>query len=111
MSYLTKPSPEILRQMDDLGALGNPQDAPEWLTPKYIAECMENAEVQKRWKPKVGDWYICTDLFKVMKIESLEKYQSVGQASLPSDSPIGSMANGGCDAYIPDPKDLEKLLE
>lgn len=111
MNFIYKLNPTIVRQLDDLRELGNPHDAPEWLTPEYIARCMENQEVQKRWKPQVGDWYLCIDLFKVMRIESLEGYWSEGDVPLSTDSPIGGITNGGCDAYIPDPKTLEKLLE
>jgi hypothetical protein len=109
MEVILKLTPEILRELD-LIALGSPKRAPKWLTPTYIAECMENTKVQKEWKPKVGDWYFCTDLCKVKRIESLKEYQSVGQLSSPSDSPIGNIASGGCDVYVPNPRELKTII-
>lgn len=107
---MSKPTPETLRRMGH-SALGYQQNAPEWLTPEYIADCMESTQIQRGWKPRAGDWYLCTDLSRVMRIESLEEYRSEGQASFPGDSPIDSIASGGCDVYAPDPKAPEKLLK
>lgn len=110
MIKITKPTPIILRQLEDLRVLGNPRNAPAWLIPKYIADCIENKYLQSHWNPKVGDWYLCTDLFSVMQIESISGYYSSGDLSLATDFPIGSISNGGCDFYIPNPRDLEKIL-
>ncbi len=120
MRYL-QITPEILRQTNPR-VLETPKDAPIWLTPQYIAQSMENPPVQASWNPKVGDWYFCTDLMKVGRIDSLFKYYSYGEGifgfltgmlGLRNDWPIGSIAKGRCDVYLPAPKGkgLEGKLE
>ena len=106
----TKPTPGILRKLGDIRALGNPVNTPEWLTLKYIADCMENNYLQRHWNPKVGDWYMCTDLFSLMQIKSISEYYSSGDLGLATDSSIGSISSGGCDVYIPKPGELERIL-
>ena len=110
---MLKPEPYILRQIPNLRALGDPADAPEWLTPSYIAECWDSSRLQRAWDPKVGDWYFCVDMYSVNKIESLAGFYSEGDPCmhLPSDSPAGSIASGGCDVWIPDPKTKKTLEE
>ncbi|HIH18147.1 MAG TPA: hypothetical protein HA282_00295 [Nanoarchaeota archaeon] len=112
---MTKSKLNAARKAPDLRAYGDPKDAPEWLTPQYLNECRENTELQKKWEPKVGDWYFCTDLYHILKIESVSKYYSEGDpcTRLASDSSIGSIARGGCDVWIPNPEtrvNIEKKI-
>jgi hypothetical protein len=94
------------------GAIDIPGDAPDWITTEYVAQCMENTEVQKNWKPKVGDWYFCSDLYRVAEITDLRGYfydPAPGTpGTLPSDCHLGSDGRWPCDTYIPKPKKSRK---
>ena len=103
---IIKPTSEVVRK----GLVVIPKEAPNWINHKYLADCMENKELQKKWKPKVGDWYFCVDLYEILKIKSLDEYNALGMITLSSDLPIGNYAEGCCDVYIPEPGELEKIL-
>jgi len=74
---------------------GKPADAPDWLNQEHLDACANNRELQERWQPKVGDWYFCMDLYKVMQIVELANYESERDSD--------SRGRQECDIYLPDP--------
>jgi hypothetical protein len=66
--------PALIRKLDDLKYIGGPFNIPKWITPQYIADCMENRELQKKWVPKKGDWYLDADLSSLWRVESRKEY-------------------------------------
>ncbi|GEM_PF-6167006 len=101
-------SPGEIRGMRDLRRLGNPRDPPSWLTPDFIVSCMMNPTTQRGWSPRAGDWYYCSRMGVVRKVESLPKLISQHN-SLGDDCQPGSLLSDGCDLYLPDPEILEKM--
>ena len=85
-----------------------PPGAPSWLTLDYIRICMIDDKTQTGWKPKVGDWYMCGDLWQVSRITSLKDYYKDPHAGSPgvlaSDSHLGKDRRWPCDTYLPPPK-------
>jgi hypothetical protein len=81
---------------------------PAWLTNAYFKKCIGDETLQKRWDPKVGDYYFCADLYEILKIESLGGYYSPGIARLETDRPEGPAGRGGCDYYLPEPETSQK---
>ena len=91
-----------------LEAAKKPENIPTWLTQEYFEQCGANQELQKGWKPKVGDWYFCKDLYQIAEITDLEAYYSSGISSpLPTDHGKDSRGRWGCDIYIPEPPQKE----
>ncbi|MCX6774422.1 MAG: hypothetical protein NTY68_05520 [Candidatus Micrarchaeota archaeon] len=66
--------PDLIRKLDDLKYIGGPFSIPNWITPKYIANCMENEAMQQGWAPKRGDWYFDADLSSLWRVESRKEY-------------------------------------
>lgn len=87
-----------------LAAAGGRENMPKWLTQEYFEKCMADEELQKNWSPRVGDWYFCVDLYKILEIEDLEKYYSEGKTPpLKSDHGKDSRGHWECDIYVPEP--------
>lgn len=84
------------------------ENIPDWLTQDHIDRCAADVELQANWKPAVGDWYFCEDVYRVLQIQSLESYSSAGdpKTQLPGDK--GKQSNGRwrCDIFIPSPEQL-----
>lgn len=87
-----------------LDAVGNKDKLPDWITQDHIDKCTENVELQENWEPKVGDWYFCKDIYKILQINDLKSYYSEGDV-LPLTSDHGKDSNGHweCDIYLPKP--------
>lgn len=107
MEVVQKTFAQIIRESKSITDLcvNAAKDLPSWITPKHLGNCMEDEKMQENWKPKIGDWYFCKDLYKIMQITSLARYYSDGDEAmrLPTDSQIGSMSKNGCDIYIQAP--------
>jgi hypothetical protein len=69
--------PDLIRKLNDLKYIGGPLFVPDWITPLYIANCMENGTFQDEWVPKRGDWYLDSDLCSLRKIGSRKEYDKV----------------------------------
>ena len=89
-----------------LEAIGNKNDIPSFITQEYLDLCAMDEGLQKNWEPKVGDWYFCKDLWKILQIEVLEEYYAEGdpRMKLPSDHSKDAKGHWGCDIYIPETK-------
>ncbi len=89
-----------------LEAIGDKKDIPSFITQEYLDLSALDEELQKNWKPKVGDWYCCKDLWKILQIKSLRGYYSEGDPRMKLSSDSGKDAKGHweCDIYIPEPK-------
>lgn len=90
----------------NLNAAGG--EKPPWLTQEHFDRWELDGELQNRWEPKVGDFYFCSDLYEVLRINNLGSYYDPGLFRLASDRPEGSAAKGGCDYFLPEPKTAQE---
>lgn len=86
----------------------HPSEAPAeatWVTQEHLQACAEDDDLQRAWEPAVGDWYFCRDLYKVMRINSLDAYYSQGdpRAILKSDLGKDERGHWQCDIYLAPP--------
>lgn len=81
---------------------------PEWMTQEHVDRCAKDVELQANWKPAVGDWYFCEDVYRVLQIKSLEAYSSAGDPKSQLSTDKGKEFNGRwrCDIFIPSPQQL-----
>ncbi|MGC9968319.1 MAG: hypothetical protein ABSC29_01140 [Minisyncoccia bacterium] len=88
-----------------LAGAQKPQNCPAWLTQEHMDRCAADSDLQHGWEPKIGDWYLCEDLYMVSQITSLESYYSEGdvRAVLKSDRRKDSRGHWPCDIYLPEP--------
>lgn len=76
---------------------------PSWITQEYYGQCAQDTALQSQWKPKVGDWYACKDLYQIAQIKSLEGYRSSGDVQSKYDRGKDSSGKWECDVYLPMP--------
>jgi hypothetical protein len=82
-----------------------PDNAPTWLTRSHIVTCADKTRIQESWQPKVGDWYMCTDLGQVCKITDLSEYYSE-ENLIDTDCRKDSNGRWPCDTYLPEPSTM-----
>ena len=97
-----------------------PANAPPWMTPTHVVDCIQHDSVQSNWHTtpvREGDWYFCRweGIDRILQVNSAywndvdlkaENEQGyLGRPSVDKEAQKAARADG-CDFFIPDPNHM-----